>query len=159
MAVFIICNTSPFTHSTPPHELQTSLPHHAVRFQEKVPRFQEKVPRFQEKVPRFQEKVPRFQEKVPRFQEKVPRFQEKVPRFQENIPRFRENLRRLRERVRHPQKTFHISECSSSWIPPQLALFCTPRRNLPSQPHFLYNTYEINTLFQWFKALFRQVNA
>lgn len=124
MAVFIICNTSPFTHSTPPHELQTSLPHHAVR-----------------------------------FQEKVPRFQEKVPRFQENIPRFRENLRRLRERVRHPQKTFHISECSSSWISLQLALFCTPRRNLPSQPYFLYNTYEINTLFQGLKALFRQVNA
>lgn len=94
MAVFIICNTSPFTHSTPPHELQTSLPHHAVRFQEKV------------------------------------------PRFQENIPRFRENLRRLRERVRHPQKTFHISECSSSWISPQLALFLHSKEKSPFSTTF-----------------------
>lgn len=96
MAVFMICNTSPFTHSTPPHELQTSLPHHAVR-----------------------------------FQENIPRFQEKVPRFQENIPRFRENLRRLRERVRHLQKTFHISECSSSWISPTVGTFLHSKEKSP----------------------------
>ena len=97
MAVFIICNTSPFTHSTPPHELQTSLPHHAVRFQENIPRFQENIPR-------FQEKVPRFQEKVPRFRENIPRFRENLRRLRENLRRLRENLRRLRERVRHPKR-------------------------------------------------------
>ena len=50
MAVFMICNTSPFTHSTPPHELQTSLPHHAVRFQENIPRFRENLRRLRERV-------------------------------------------------------------------------------------------------------------
>lgn len=112
MAVFIICNTSPFTHSTPPHELQTSLPHHAVRFQENVPRLGEKVRHFQEKVPRF-----------------------------------RENLRRLRERVRPPQKTYHISECSSSWIPQQLALFFALQGEISLLNHLSFTTPTKSTHF------------
>ena len=132
MAVFMICNTSPFTHSTPPHELQTSLPHHAVRFQEKVPRFQEKVPRFQEKHPTFPRKYPTF----PRKSQTSPR---KSPTPPKDIPHF---------------GMFFVMD-----FPTIGTFFCIPRRNLPSQPHFLYNTYEINTLFQGAKALFRQVNA